>query len=83
MPETPSAVARCVLPVHGPSNQHHVVGFVAKAQVSQLINEAPVHAGLSEVETGQIPVNRETCRRHLVADRAHDPIRPFGLEQMA
>ncbi len=52
------------------------------AQVSQLQEQAPIHPGLLEVETGQITMHREFGHVHLVTDRAHRAVGVLRLQQM-
>ena len=75
MPDTAMAVARCVLPLvkaptgdwrHArPTDEHHVLCRVAELQRGK--------------PPGQVPVQGELGRLHLVTHRCHGPVGVLGL----
>jgi hypothetical protein len=82
MPDTPMAVARCVLPVPGPPTSTDVVCVVGEGHWWPVAHQLAIDRRDLEVEAGQVAVHRELRHVHLVADRAHGAIRALGLQQV-
>lgn len=82
MPDRPMAVARWVFPVPGPPTSTTFARVVCEGRRGKLGDERAVHRRDLEVEACQVAVHRESCRVHLVADRAHRAVRGLGLQQV-
>ena len=83
------AVAKCVLPLvkaptgdwrHArPTDEHHVLCRIAELQRGEPPDQVFINLGRGKVKPGQVPVQGELGRLHLVTHRCHGPVGVLGL----
>lgn len=64
------------------ADEHDVVRLFRKGQGRQFIDQTLVDFRLGKLEASQIAMHRKLGRMQLIANRAHLPVRVFGLKQV-
>ena len=65
----------------GAADQHQIVRRLGKGQIGQLIDQRPIHFGLTEIEARKTPVHGKLSGPHLITDRANGAVGGFGFQQ--